>query len=111
MSVAATISGPKLLARVTNEIVNGVVSAKLPKGASQEQVIAGLKASGQSQLARLLSGMHLHPGTGINFSYVGKVILIVAALYILGSLLLWLQNFLMAGVIQRMIYRLRRTST
>ena len=108
VSVAATVAGPKILARVTNEIVSGTVSAKLPAGATKAQVIAGLQAAGKSQLAKMLSGMNLHPGTGVNFAYVGKVILVVAALYILGSLFLWLQNYLMAGVVQRVVYRLRR---
>ena len=108
LAVAGTISGPKLLVRVTNEIVNGTVSAKLPKGVTQQQYIAGLEAKGQSQLARMLSGMKLHPGSGVNFAYVGKVVLIVGAIYVLGSLFLWLQNFLMAGIIQRVIYRFRR---
>jgi len=108
VSVAATVTSPKILARVTNEIVAGTVSKKLPAGATQQQVIAGLKASGQSQLAKFLSGMKLHPGTGVDFAYVGKVLLVVATLYILGSLFLWLQNYLMAGVVQRVIYRFRR---
>jgi ATP-binding cassette subfamily B multidrug efflux pump len=108
VSVAGTVSAPKILARATNEIVSGTVSKQLPAGATQEQVIAGLKARGDTQLARALSGMKLHPGTGVDFAYVGRIVLLVAALYVLGSLFLWLQNYLMAGVVQRVTYRFRR---
>ena len=39
-----------------------------PPGVTQEQVIAGLRAQGQNQLADMLSAMHLTPGLGIDFA-------------------------------------------
>jgi ATP-binding cassette, subfamily B, multidrug efflux pump len=108
ISVAAGVIAPYVMRNATNEIFAGAISAKLPAGVTQEQVIAQLEASGQTQRAKLLSGMKLHPGTGVDFGYVGKVLLIVAALYVIASLFFWLQQYLMAGVVQRLIYRLRR---
>jgi ATP-binding cassette, subfamily B, multidrug efflux pump len=108
ISVTSGVTAPYVMRNATNEIFAGAISAKLPAGVTQEQVIAQLKASGQTQQAKLLSGMKLHPGTGVDFGYVGKVLLIVAALYVIASLFFWLQQYLMAGVIQRLIYRLRR---
>src|SRR4051794_8632044 len=42
IGVTLTVIGPKLLGAATNIIFEGVVSAQLPAGASQREVIAGL---------------------------------------------------------------------
>jgi ATP-binding cassette, subfamily B, multidrug efflux pump len=108
ISVAFTIAAPKILAQATDLIFEGAISAQLPAGVTQEQVIAGLEAQGQDQLARMLSNMDLTPGQGVDFAAVGRVLLIVAAIYLLSSLFAWLQGYLMAGVVQRVVYELRR---
>jgi len=51
--------------------------------------------------------MQLNPGHGVDFGAVGKVLLIVGTLYVLSSLFAWFQGYLMAGVVQRVVYRLR----
>ncbi len=107
-SVAASVAGPKILARATNLIFEGAISRNIPAGATKEQVIAGLQASGQDNLAGMLAGMNLNPGQGVDFAAVGKVLIIVAAIYLLSSVLAWLQGYLMAGIVQRTVYRLRR---
>ena len=107
-SVSVTVAAPKIMARAINLIFSGVVSKQLPVGATKQQVIAGLQAKGQHQLASLLSGMQLNPGHGVDFGAVGKVLLIVGTLYVLASLFAWFQGYLMAGVVQRVVYRLRR---
>ena len=106
-SVSVTVAAPKIMARAINLIFSGVVSKQLPVGATKQQVIAGLQAKGQHQLASLLSGMQLNPGHGVDFGAVGKVLLIVGTLYVLSSLFAWFQGYLMAGVVQRVVYRLR----
>ena len=108
VSVTFTILGPKILARATNLLFTGVISAKLPAGATEAQVVAGLRASGQDQLATMLSGMHLTPGQGVDFTALGLTLLLTAAVYLLGALFMWFQGYLMAGVVQRVVYRLRR---
>lgn len=107
-SVALTVAAPKIMARATNLIFEGVIGKGFPAGTTKEQAIAGLQAKGDSQLASMLSGMNLNPGHGVDFGAVGKVLIIVGALYILSSLFAWLQGYLMAGVVQRVVYRLRR---
>jgi ATP-binding cassette subfamily B protein len=56
----------------------------------------------------MLSGMTLNPGHGVDFSAVGRTLLLAAVLYSLGALFMWFQGYLMAGVVQRVIYGLRR---
>lgn len=108
ISVSCTIAGPKILARATNLIFEGAISKNLPAGASKEQVVAQLEATGQSKLAGMLESMNLHPGSGVDFSALLKVIAIVAAIYLLSALFAWVQGYLMAGVVQRTTYRLRQ---
>jgi ATP-binding cassette subfamily B protein len=48
------------------------------------------------------------PGAGIDFDYIGKLVLGLIALYIVGNLFQYLMQYLMAGVAQRTVYALRR---
>ena len=111
VSVALTISGPYILRRAINLIYAGFISAKLPAGMTQEQAIAAVKAQGDINTANMLAGMNLTPGHGVDMGAVGKILLIVAAIYLVGALFSWLQGYLMAGVVQRIVYRLRREMT
>jgi ATP-binding cassette, subfamily B, multidrug efflux pump len=109
ISVACTIAGPKILAQASNLIVSGVVSQKLPAGVTQQQAVDMLRSSGQTNQADMLAGMsHIVPGQGIDFAAVGKVLLIVAAIYLLSALFGWLGGYTMAGVVARTIYSLRK---
>ena len=47
---------------------------------------AGLRASGQGQLADLLAGMTVTPGHGIDFGALGQILLLLAGVYVLSSL-------------------------
>ena len=47
------------------------------------------------------------PGKGIDFSTISHILIFAAALYLFSSLFMWLQAYLMAGVTQRTVYRLR----
>jgi ATP-binding cassette subfamily B protein len=108
ISVTFAIVGPKILARATNLIFEGYLSSKLPPGVTKEQAIAMLEASGQTQLATMLSGMNIVPGSGVDFEALVRVLAIVAAIYLASALFGWLQGYIMAGVVQRVVYRLRR---
>jgi ATP-binding cassette subfamily B protein len=52
--------------------------------------------------------MHLTPGAGIDFGALGQILLVLVALYLLSSLFAWFQAYIMAGVTQRTVYRLRQ---
>ena len=106
-SVFLAVIGPKLLGNATNIIFNGVVSKQLPAGTTQAQAEALLRATGRGQQADLISGMTLVPGTGIDFVALGQIIAFVSLVYLLSSMLSWAQNYLMAGVTQRVMFRLR----
>ncbi|MCX7521185.1 ABC transporter ATP-binding protein [Microbacterium sp. STN6] len=107
VSVAFSVVGPKLLGNATNLIVAGFISKSLPTGATQAQVIQGMRAKGQGQLADMLTGMHLTPGLGIDFGALSAVLFLTLALYIAASVFSWLQGYILNGVTQRTVYRLR----
>ena len=106
-SVAAGSVGPKILGKATDLIFAGFFGAKLPAGATKVEVIAGMRAAGQDRMADLLSGVDFVPGQGIDFGAVAHVLLIVLAIYVGSSLLMWASSYLLAGVVQRTMYRLR----
>jgi ATP-binding cassette, subfamily B, multidrug efflux pump len=108
VSVSFAVIGPKILGNATNDIFQGLVSKNLPPGVTPDQAVAGLRAQGQNQLADMLASMHLTPGQGVDFGGLGKVLLLLAGVYILSSVFSWMQAWIMAGVTQRTVYRLRR---
>ncbi len=108
VGVTLSVVGPKILGNATNLIFEGVIGQQLPAGITQEQAIAALRADGQDQLADLLSGMTVVPGQGVDFDQLGRVLLLVLALYVASSLIMWLQAFILNGLVQRTAMRLRR---
>jgi ATP-binding cassette subfamily B protein len=107
-SVTIGAFGPKILGRATNEIFNGFIGKKLPMGLSKDQVVAGLRAKGQTTQADMLAKSSVVPGHGMNFTTIAHFLLLAIALYVMSSLFMWVQAYLMAGVTQRTVYRLRR---
>jgi ATP-binding cassette, subfamily B, multidrug efflux pump len=107
ISVTFAVLGPKILGEATNLIFQGAISAQLPSGVTTEQVVAGLRASGQDQLAGMLSTMTLTPGQGIDFAALARMLLVLVGVYLLSSLFAWLQAYIMTGVTQRTVLRLR----
>lgn len=108
VSVTLAVLGPKVLARATNLVFEGFIGRRLPAGVTKDQVIAMLKATGQERLASMISGMNIVPGRGVDLSALGRVLAIVAAIYLASAFFGWLQNYILAGVVQRVVYRLRR---
>jgi ATP-binding cassette subfamily B multidrug efflux pump len=107
VSVAFAIVGPKILGNATNDIFNGFISGKLPAGVSKDQVVAGLRANGQNQFADMVAAMDLHPGQGIDFPALAGILFILIGVYVLSSIFSWMQSWIMAGVTQRTVRRLR----
>ena len=112
VSVVLAVIGPKLLGEATNIIFEGVVGQQMgAMGLSdvpKEQVVEMLRAQGQANVADMLASMDVIPGVGIDFAALATILVFVAAAYILSALFSWGQAYVMAGVTQRIVYRLRR---
>ena len=78
VSTIFTIVGPKILGRVTTELFRGIVSTITGKG------------------------------KGIDFDYIGKIILILVGFYAISSVFSYLQGFVMSGISMKVTYQLRK---
>ncbi|MGD9958171.1 ABC transporter ATP-binding protein [Nocardioides sp.] len=107
VSVVLTSFGPKILGHATNLIFAGFIGSNIPDGVSKEQAIAGLRADGDDSRADLLSNIDFVPGQGVDFGALGSVLLLVLAVYVVASLLAWLQGYLLNDVVQGTVFRMR----
>ncbi len=72
-----SVAGPKIMAKATNALFDGLMSK-----------IAGTG--------------------GINFGYIGKILLFTLGLYIFSSVVSFSQGWIMTGISQKICYRLRK---
>jgi ATP-binding cassette subfamily B protein len=111
IGVTFAVLGPKILGQATNVIFDGLIGrelgAKLPPGVTKDQAVALLHAQGQENLANMLAASNAVPGEGVNFQQLGTILLWVLLLYVCSSLFMWLQAYLLNGIVQRTILRLR----
>jgi ATP-binding cassette, subfamily B, multidrug efflux pump len=91
VSVAFTVSGPKILGRATDIIFKGFLGSR-PAGTHP------------TDLAR---AMHVQPGQGIDFGQLADVLALVMALYAGGVLFMWLQGYILSHLVQRVVNGLR----
>ncbi|MEZ0395574.1 MAG: ABC transporter ATP-binding protein [Anaerolineales bacterium] len=77
-STVFSIVGPKILGRATTKLFEGVL------------------------------GQITGTGTGIDFEYIGNILLTVLALYVFSALLSYLQGWIMADISANIAYRFRR---
>jgi ATP-binding cassette subfamily B protein len=115
VSVVLAIFGPKIIGEAMNVIFEGAIGSQIGKNAPQlngltaAQVEQALRAAGQNQLADLLSGMPgVVVGVGIDFGELGRILAFAAGVYLMSSVFSWGQTYIMAGVTQRTVYRLRQ---
>ena len=85
-----SIVGPKILGLATTKLFNN------------------LMASFVVQMQNKLHPLSPAPVPGIEFGYIGRIIVILLILYIVSAIFIFIQQFLMAGVAQRTIYKLRK---
>jgi ATP-binding cassette subfamily B protein len=107
VGIFLNVMGPRILGMATDVIFTGVVGKSLPSGATKEQVVAALRAEGNNTFADLVERLNVIPGQGIDFTLLGRLLLLALGLYLVASLFLWLQGYLLNGAVQRSIYTLR----
>ena len=113
-SVAFTVIGPKILGDAINVIFSGIVGStpqvkalyKACSG-SQQCVVHYLSQHGKSNLGSMLGSIKITPGNGIDFSQLGHLALLAIFVYLVGSFFSWGQSYIMAGVAQRTVARMR----
>ncbi len=110
-AVVAQVTAPKVMANATNLLFDGLVGKMLgqylPAGTTQQQAEQMIRSMGQGQVADMLSGMHVTVGVGVDFGAVGQILLFLCGIYALSAVFQWGSYYIMAGVSQRTVYRLR----
>ncbi|WP_031524876.1 ABC transporter ATP-binding protein [Streptomyces sp. NRRL F-5123] len=107
VSVALTVTGPRILGHATDLIFAGVIGRRL-KGGSKEQALDYLRAHGKGGVADMLSGIDFTPGQGMDFGAIGSVLLLALGVYALAALFSVVQMRTATTVINRTVFRLRR---
>lgn len=105
--VVLAVWAPKVMGQAMDVIFGGVISKQLPAGMSQEEVIAGLRASGQDTFADMASAMTLTPGEGIDFDRLSVLILMVIGMYAGSSVFMWFQGRILNDLVMKVVYGLR----
>lgn len=94
------IVGPKILGLATTKLVDGLIA--------KFKAIEINAHIGQALAKNPSLPAHLVPVPGIDFGYIGTVLLILLGLYVVSAVFMYIQQFLMAGVAQRTVYQLRK---
>jgi ATP-binding cassette subfamily B multidrug efflux pump len=102
------VIGPKVLAQATDLIFAGLLGKNLPANTSKDAIVAGLRAQGNGTLADIFARADVTPGMGIDFTAVGRVLLLVLGLYVIASLFGLIQARLTTNLVQNAVYSLRR---
>ncbi len=79
LSTVFAIISPKVMGKATTKLFEGLM----------------LKARGV-------------PGDGIDFAYIGRILLILSGLYVASAVFSFIQHFIMAGVAQSTVYEMRK---
>ncbi|MEB3981171.1 ABC transporter ATP-binding protein [Mycobacterium sp. 663a-19] len=98
---------PRILGHATDLLFNGVIGRGLPAGITKAQAVAAARDRGDKAFADLLSGMNVVPGRGVDFDAVARTLAVALALYVLASLLIWVQARLLNVILQRTMVALR----
>ncbi|MCX5125636.1 ABC transporter ATP-binding protein [Streptomyces sp. NBC_00347] len=106
-SVAAPVTGPKILGEATDLVFAGIVGRNFDKGLTKQQALDALRARGEGGMADMLSGTAFTPGKGIDFGAVGAVALWALAVFTVAGLLMLVATRLSNHIMNGTVYRMR----
>ncbi|UCR90495.1 ABC transporter ATP-binding protein/permease [Mycetocola spongiae] len=108
ISVVLSVIAPKILGMAFDVINTGVISKLLPAGQSKEAVIAGLRAAGENDRAAQLEKLNIVPGEGIDFASLSRIIFLVLLMYLVASIFMWAQGYILNKLVMSSVFKLRR---
>ncbi len=126
ISTIFTIISPKVLGNATDVIVEGFVEqtiynevvknlpqgVTIPEGTTGEMLIGNMPKEAldkfPSDKLETIKTMDFSKKPEINLTEVGRIILLLVALYLVSALFGYLQSFIMTGVSQKITYNLRK---
>ncbi|MET8977291.1 ABC transporter ATP-binding protein [Streptomyces sp. NPDC004539] len=105
--VLAYLVGPRIWGRAIDAVLAGTLGAGLPAGQTQEAAAQALRDSDRDSLADIVEKLNVIPGSGIDFGHVGRLLLMAAVLYGLGTLAGFGQQYIQNSAIARVMQTLR----
>ena len=108
VSAVLNALGPLVLGHGTDIIFAGVLGRGLPAGQTTEQAAAAARAAGNDGFAGIIETQGVIPGAGIDFDALAQVLFGALALYLFASLLAYGQGYLLNGIVQRLVFTMRR---
>ena len=108
IAVTCSVLGPRLLGDATNQIFGGLAGKETANftGQTRAQVLASPRLP--SGIRDVLRTVDFTPGSGMDFTAIGRSLGLVALIYLCSSLLLAFQGRIITSLVQRAIYRMRR---
>ena len=99
----------RLLVVLITAIIGTVFNIVGPKilGLATTKLFDGLIAKYKVMFANQRFHQHL-PLPGVDFGYIGNILLFLLGLYVISSIFIYIQQYIMAGVAQKTVYRMRR---
>lgn len=99
-STVFTIVGPKIMGKATTKLGEGIIAKYTHYMQIQEAV--------QKKMApALIEKLRQQPVPGIDFTYIGQILLILVGLYIVSALFSFMMSYIMSGVSQKTVYKMR----
>ena len=83
ISTVFSIVGPKIMGKATTKLMDGVFS-------------------------KYVAYRFHYPVPSINFRYIGSIMLLLIVFYIISSVFSFVQQYVMAGVTQKIVYQMRK---
>ncbi len=94
------IVGPKILGLATTKLFDNLIASFIVQVRN-----AQVK---QALLANPSLPLQLSPVPGVEFGYIGRIAIILLVLYIISAIFSFIQQYLMVGLAQRTIYKMRK---
>ncbi len=103
LAIASTlfsILGPKVMGKATTKLAEGVLARYEAAGRIQAAMAA-------HQPESVIEALKRQPVPAFDMAYVGRILLVMLGLYVISGLFGYLMGFIMSGVSQNTVYRMR----
>lgn len=99
-STLFSIVGPKIMGKATTKLADGI----LAKYAYYMQLYTAIQ---KKMPVEVISNLKKQPIPGFDFGYIGKVLLLLIALYLISALCSYVMGCIMSSVSQNTVYKMR----
>jgi ATP-binding cassette subfamily B multidrug efflux pump len=115
VSVVLAVIGPKIMGNAINVVFAGAIGNQIGQafpqavGMTHGQLVAAASQIGNKNFVDMLNAYpDVVAGVGVDFNQLFTILASVASIYIVSGVFSWGQAYIMAGVTQRTVYRMRR---